>query len=137
MREGRLLERIRMREKNPNRSMSEDPKKVIDSVIQHLQKVLNTRQGCVPISGDYGLPDFNHVLYSQDGSPRDIEKAIRQTIQKYEPRLGAIRVRWAPDENEPLSMNFEIHARLVFENMEHPVVFESQLGQGGRVTIRS
>ncbi|MFO8113147.1 MAG: type VI secretion system baseplate subunit TssE [Desulfosalsimonadaceae bacterium] len=136
MREARLLERIRMRAKMPDRSMTEDPKKVVDSVMAHLQNVLNTRQGGVQIAEDYGLPDFNDVLHSQAGAPREIEKSIRQTIQKYEPRLRAVRVRYIPIEDDLLSLNFEIHARLAFDNAEEAIVFESQLGQDGKITIR-
>lgn len=137
MRETRLFERIRMRAKNPGRSMTEDPRKVIDSVMLHVQCLLNTRQGGVQIAEDYGLPDFNDVLHSQASAPREIEKSIRQTIQKYEPRLRAVRVRYIPIEDDILSLNFEIHARMAFENAEESIVFESQLGQDGKITIRS
>jgi len=137
MREERLLERIRMQEKIPARSTSEDPKKVLDSVMLHLQKVLNTRQGGVQIAEDYGLPDFNDVFNSQAGAPREIEKAIRQTIQKYEPRLKAVRVKYIQLEDDLLSLNFEIHARLAVENSDEPVIFESQIGDDGKITIRS
>jgi len=137
MREARLLERLRMQSAMPGRSTIEDPKKIIDSITLHLQNVLNTRQGGVQIAEDYGLPDFNDVLNSQAGAAREIEKAIRLTIQKYEPRLRAVRVRYIPIEGDLMSLNFEIHARLAVEGEEEPVVFESQLGQDGKVTIRS
>ena len=137
MREARLLERLRMQSGMPGRSTNEDPKKIIDSITLHLQNVLNTRQGGVQIAEDYGLPDFNDVLHSQAGAPREIEKAIRQTIQKYEPRLRSVRVRYIPIEGALMSLNFEIHARLAVKGEEEPVVFESQLGQDGKVTIRS
>lgn len=137
MREERLLDRIRMREKMPGRSTTEDPKKIIDSVMMHLQKVLNTRQGGVQIAADYGLPDFNDVLHGQSGTPREIEKSIRQTIQKYEPRLKAVRVKYIPLEDNLLSLNFEIHGRLALENTDQPVIFESQMGDDGQITIRS
>ena len=137
MREERLLERIRMREKMPDRSASEDPKKIIDNIMWHIQKVLNTRQGGVQIAEDYGLPDFNDVMHSQSGAPREIEKSIRQTIQKYEPRLKSVRVKYVPLEENLLSLNFEIHARLTLDDKDHSVVFESQVGDDGRITLRS
>jgi len=126
-----------MREKMPDRSMSEDPKKIIDNIMLHLQKVLNTRQGGVQIAADYGLPDFNDVMHSQSGAQREIEKSIRKTIQKYEPRLKAVRVKYIPLEENLLSLNFEIHARLALEDKDQAVVFESQVGDDGRITLRS
>lgn len=132
-----MFERLRMQSAMPGRSIIDDPKKIIDSITLHLQNVLNTRQGGVQIAEDYGLPDFNDVLHSQAGAAREIEKAIRLTIQKYEPRLRAVRVRYIPIEGDLMSLNFEIHARLAVEGEEEPVVFESQLGQDGKVTIRS
>lgn len=136
MREERLLERIRAQAKRPGRSTADDPKKRIDSVLLHLQKVLNTRHGNVQIADDYGLPDFNDVLHTESTASREIEKSIRQTIIKYEQRLKAVRVRFIPEEDKPLSLSFQIYARLEGEEIEQPVVFESLVEDGGKITIR-
>lgn len=136
MREERLLERIRSWEKGPDRRAREDPTKVIDSVLRHLQRILNTRRGSVPIAEDYGVPDFTDLLHSYPDSIREVERSIRQIIQKYEPRLKAVRVSFIPQDEDIFSVGFQIVAKLAAEDEKIPVFFESFMGADGRVKIR-
>ena len=136
MREERLIERIRLREKQPDRSTTEDPKKIIASVLSHLQKVLNTRQGSAQIAEDFGMPDLTDYLRGYPASLREVEKSLRQTITKYEPRLKSLRVRFVPQDEDPLALNFQISARLATGGTEEPVSFESQVGSDGKINIR-
>ena len=137
MREERLIERIRLGEKEPARSATQDPKKVMASVLRHLQKILNTRQGGVPIADDYGVPDFTDFMRIYPDTLREVEKSIRNTIQKYEPRLNSVRVKFIPQEDDILSLSFQIVAKLLVENKKTPIVFESLMGHDGKIRIRS
>ena len=136
MREHRLLERIRCWKREPDRRSKEDPGLTIDSVLMHLQRILNTRQGSVPIAEDYGVPDFTSFLDAYPDSLRDFERSIRQSIQKYEPRLKAIRVSFVLDEEDPLSLRFQIVGKLITKDYKDPVRFESVVGSDGRISIR-
>ena len=136
MREQRLLERIRSWEREPATRSREDPKKTIDSVVNHLQRILNTRQGSVPIAGDYGVPDFTDALRNYPESVRDCERSIRQMIQKYEPRLKAIRVHFLPPDEEVLALRFQIAAQLAIDNEKIPVQFESHVGTDGKIEVK-
>ena len=136
MREERLIERIRQRAKQPDRSTTEDPKKIISSILRHLVRVLNTRQGGVQIAPDFGMPDLTDYLRGYPASLRDVEKSLRQTIVKYEPRLKSVRVKFVPREDDLLSLNFQIVARLAGGYPDQPVVFESQMGADGKISIR-
>lgn len=135
MREDRLLKRISAWEKEPHRRSIEDPKRTLDSVLDHLQQILNTRQGSVPIGEDYGVPDFTELLHAYPDSVRDFERSIRQTIQKYEPRLNGIRVRLIPQDEDFLSLRFQIMAKLVTEDHKEPVLFESVVDSDGKISI--
>jgi len=137
MREERLIERIRLGEKEPVRRATQDPKKVMASVLRHLQKILNTRQGGVPIADDYGVPDFTDFMRVSPDALREVEKSIRNTIQKYEPRLNNVRVKFIPQEDDILSLSFQIVAKLLVENKKTPIVFESLMGYDGKIRIRS
>jgi type VI secretion system protein len=123
MREERLLERIRAFGKEPTRRGKEDPRRITDSVLRHLQRILNTKQGNVPIAEDYGTPDFSDFLLSFPDSIREIERAIRVAIQKYEPRLRGAKV------------SFQIVAKLDTES-KTPVFFETQIDSDGKVIIK-
>ncbi len=135
MREDRLLERLRLLDKDPTRSSGQDPRRIVDSVLSHLQRILNTRQGGVQIADDYGIPDFTGLLHSIPESLRDIERAIRATIQKYEPRLRAVRVSFLPNEEDALSLRFQIVARLTSGDETAPVIFESMVDTDGKIVI--
>jgi type VI secretion system protein len=135
MREERLLERIRAWEKEPERRGKEDPRRIVDSVLRHLQRILNTKQGNVPIADDYGIPDFTNFAGSFPDSVREIEKALRGAIQKYEPRLGAVRVTFIPQEEDRLSLRFQIIAKLSQESKTQ-VYIETVVNSEGKIDIR-
>ncbi len=144
MREERLLERLQIWEKNPERRAKEDPRRMIDSVVRHLQRILNTKQGNVPIADDYGTPDFTEfflTLPKPEMDPkREIEKAIRLTIQKYEPRLKGIRVQLVDLEEgggdlpDPLTLRFQITGRLASESKTQ-VFLETMVDNEGKISI--
>jgi type VI secretion system protein len=135
MREERLFERLQTWEKEPSRRGKEDPRRIVDSVLRHLQRILNTKQGNVPIAKDYGVPDFTDFLNSFPDSLREIEKTIRLAIQKYEPRLTAVRVSFIPQEEDPLSLRFQIIARLSTESKTQ-VFIETIVDSDGKIDIR-
>ncbi len=136
MQEDRLLKRISAWEKEPDRRARQDPKRTIDSVLGHLQQILNTRQGSVPIGEDFGVPDFTDLVQTYPDGVRDFERSIKHTIQKYEPRLKAVRVRFVPVEDDVLSVRFQISGRLATEDDKEPVIFQSVVGSDGKISIR-
>ena len=137
MREERLLERIGSWSRDPGRRTREDPERTIDSVLKHLQRMLNTRQGSVPIAEDYGVCDFTDFACAYPDSIRDFERSIRQTIQKFEPRLKAVRVSLIPSDEDLLSLRFHIVARLATDEKNIPVLFESVLDSDGKISIHN
>ncbi len=136
MREHRLLDRIRFVEKNPNRRITRDPQQMIHSVQDHHPRLLNTRQGSAPIADDFGVPDFTNFKSAFPDSQRGIERNLRQTIQKYEPRLQGIRVVFLPKDEDSMSIMFKITARLVLEDHKEPVSFESQVDSDGYIKVK-
>jgi type VI secretion system protein len=136
MREERLLERIRAWEKEPQRRGREDARRTTASILNHLQRILNTRRGNAPIADDYGVPDFTDLLYGFPDSVREMEKSIRLTIQKYEPRLQAVRVSFIPQQEDRLSLRFQVAAKLAGDQDKVPVYFETVVDSAGKVKIR-
>ncbi len=135
MREQRLLERIRSWKKDPLRREAEDPRRMKDSVLSHLQSILNTRRGSVQISDEFGAPDFTDFLHMFPDTLRDIERSIKQTIATFEPRLKSVRVIFVPQEEDVLTPRFRIEARLLTQE-KVPVVFESMVETDGKIKIR-
>jgi type VI secretion system protein len=135
MREERLLERIRLQENAPARRATDDHRRCINSVLSHLQRILNTRQGNVLIGDDYGVPDFIDFLQNCPDSVRDIEHSIRAAIDKYEPRLSEVRVTFDSQEDDVLVLRFQIAARLSTDGGQ-PVYFETLLDTDGKIRVR-
>ncbi len=135
MAEERLLERFRACEKEPGRRGKEDPRRTFDSVMRHLQRILNTRQGNALIAEDYGVPDFTDMAQSGPESVRELERLLRQTIQKYEPRLKMVKVTFQAAEDDASSLRFQIVARLSTD-AKTGVMFETSVSPDGRVELR-
>ena len=136
MRDERLLERIYHLEKNPDLREGHDPARQINSILNHLQRVLNTKQGSVPIADDYGIPDFTDLPGAfSTGSTHEVERIIKSVIEKYEPRLTKVRAGFIPQKEDMLALRFEIDARLATKE-ETPVTFETVVTAGGKINIK-
>ncbi len=69
-----------------------EEQKVRKSIIENLTMILGTRQGSVSHLPDFGLPDILQVYINSGYSFEPLKKQIRDTVLKYEPRLGNVRV---------------------------------------------
>ncbi|HKZ18026.1 MAG TPA: type VI secretion system baseplate subunit TssE [Geobacteraceae bacterium] len=131
-----MSERIRSQEREPMRRGGENRKRCIDSILDHLQRILNTRQGNVPIADDYGVPDFLNFLQSYPDSVHQIEDSIRNAIDSYEPRLSGTSVTFIPRDDDDLTLRFQIIACLATEG-DRQVLLETVVDADGRVRVRS
>ena len=113
-----------------------DPGRVVGSIMRHLAKMLNVRQGSVTILPDYGIPDLNDMITSFPDGLVELRQAIKSSLENYEPRLSRIQVNHVKDEDDILSMKFEINAQLMVGDKPTPVSFKTVLRDGTRVDIR-
>ena len=136
MREERLLERIHHKENAPDWREGNDPARQIGSILNHLQRILNTKQGSAPIADDYGMPDFTDLpgAFSTQ-STHEVERILKNVIQKYEPRLSKVRIVFDPQKEEVLSLRFKVEAQLTEEGGSG-VTFETVVDAGGRISVR-
>ena len=137
MREQRLLERIAYLEQHPARRGASDPALITESIMQHLQRILNTKQGSAEIADDYGLPDLTTFKGSfSTQSLQELEGSIREVIQKYEPRLDMVKVTCEPKGEDILSLYFKVQAKLSRERGGLPVMFETVMSSDGKMSVR-
>jgi len=136
LQEKRLLERLRAIELNPSWRGMTTPESATPSVLNHLAKILNTRQGSVPIAPDFGIPDFTGLLSGADQSAwAEVEEAIAEVITKYEPRLIKVQVRHKLMDDTAFVVAFKLSAAIRVEERESPVVFEAVLNADGRIEV--
>jgi len=134
-REKTLFERLR----DPGaRDLSSTPslEALARSIHRNLQRMLNSRQGHALAALDYGAPDLTDLASTVHESTREIEERIRDTIEKYEPRLRDVEVSFAEEHEDVLTASFEIVGRIVLDDEDAAVRFESRVGCDGNVDVR-
>ncbi len=136
MRERRLLERIATWNAGEERSNETQVDVLVDSVMSHLSRLLNTRQGSVQIDPLFGVPDFTNLAGTTAmGSTREIEEEIRRMVVRYEPRIRSPRVTLNREETDVLSIRFSLEGSLEVDDREIPLRISTTVGANGRVSV--
>lgn len=107
----------------------------VESVVEHLKMLLNTRKGQVASNLDYGIPDFNDVVHSFPAAIHRMQHSIQQAIEAFEPRLNNVLVLHVEGENEPFALQFEITAQLVHSDSQGLVRLRTRVGGNGRMEL--
>lgn len=132
-----LLERIDHYHEESERRTERDEGKAMDSVLENLQKIFNTRRDTAAGAMDYGLPDFNDLIWEFPDVILEIKKAILDNIVKYEPRLNNVRIKHIKDEENPLDLKFQIAGQLQTGRGRKGVKFTTIMGESGRIRVWS
>jgi type VI secretion system protein len=94
----------------------------IMSIMDHLNRLFNTREGSLPHLKDYGLPDISEIYRKMPHGIEELQKAIKRTVEKYEPRLRKVKV--TPRDTDPKDF------KLVF-------ILSGELAEGGLVRFQT
>lgn len=135
----RLLERIRNMARTPAERRETDDKSIQDSILQHLIRLLNTRQGSSMLAPDYGMPDLSALWTSETGdSMRRIEDILTHVVSRYEPRLRDVSVRFLRDRKEPSQLSFALTATMAIPELrdERTMYLQTVLTPSGRIRVR-
>ena len=106
----------------------------IESIVEHLRFLLNTRIGEAVTAPDYGIEDLSDLTHAFPEAADIWKRSIRATIEKYEPRLSSVRVRHA-ETDDPLVVAFEISARLTHGDKRTPLRLQTQVDPKGEFKI--
>jgi type VI secretion system protein len=89
------------------------------SISRHLTRLLNTRQGSVPIDSKYGLTDMNNIAGSLAmGTSEEICEQIIWQIRQYEPRLQNPVITSIKEENQIVTLKFELSAQIARDDKQ-------------------
>jgi type VI secretion system protein len=106
----------------------------VESIVEHLRVLLNTRQGEAPSAPSYGVIDFSDVVHSMPGAAQALIRSIRATILEHEPRLKSVSVRHVTESDE-LQLRFEISAQLADGGASRMLRFATTVRPGGRFDV--
>jgi len=95
------------------------------SIVDNLSRLFNTRRGSVGHLPDYGLPDISQVYRDLPFSIDGLRTAIKQVVEKYEPRLRYIRV-----EQQQSGAEAKFDMRVTF-------IVSGELRQGQKVQFQT
>jgi type VI secretion system protein len=110
----------------------------MSSILDHLRNILNTRRGSVQIADNYGMPDLtNFPGDNLSTAVVELEKMLKNTIEKYEPRLTNVKVSYNPDMNNNLTLKFGLSAEIVagYGEGQQPIFFETVITSDGIVKV--
>ena len=133
-----IFESFRMIGKNAEMPESSINTSLINSILEHLSNILNTRHGSAQIADTYGMPDLTNFPGDNLGnSVNELERLMTRTIEKYEPRLKNVKVSYNPDTNSNLTLKFGLYAEIVtdYDENQQPVFFETVITSDGVVRI--
>ena len=114
------------------------PQDLEAEVVTHLQEMLNTRAGSSLSAPEYGMIEISDMLHEFPDAMGIMQRAIKNAINTYEPRLKNVQVRLIePEEDEQqLFVYFEINAQLVHPNGERqPVRFSTSVDESSNVRV--
>ena len=128
----RLFDRINCQSKASSLSPS---RTAVDSVVEHLRRMLNSRQGSTLMNPSYGMPDFSDLRAEVPDSVSDIEALIAGVIRACEPRLSQIAVKFMYQDEQRI-LYFQIQGFLATDREKKTVYLESSVDTFGKMAVR-
>jgi type VI secretion system protein len=102
------------------------------SVLDNMQRILNSREGTLSHLPDYGLPAMSGILQGLPASAHALMTTMRQTLLKYEPRLAALDIDLLP-QVMPGHLEYAVDVQL---KSGQKVMFGTSLSPEGKVLVR-
>ncbi|HTN77572.1 MAG TPA: type VI secretion system baseplate subunit TssE [Pirellulaceae bacterium] len=134
----RLIDTAPQESQEAPRQRHQIVREIKQAVRRDLENLLNTRWQGIEVPEhfqelpsslmNYGIPDFtgNNLRGAED--PDIVFEAIRQAIERFEPRLRNIVVKPVAAQHEgDRTLRFRIEATLWVEPITDPVTFDSRL----------
>jgi type VI secretion system protein len=132
-----LFERLRNPDGTGTYTLQEDTGAQMQSILHNLTRILNARSGQSPAQMDYGIPSPSEVAHDYPESVGAVQKRIRMSIERYEPRLRDVQVMQIESDDAQLAVRFQITARLATSKDAQQVSFSTRLDPAGHVNLRS
>lgn len=105
------------------------------SILQNLERILNSRAGMSQACETYGIPDLTQIVNGVPERAREIERALENCIRQYEPRLTHVEVEHVPDAHGPMTACFKVRAAASTGKSAEELWFETVVVSSGRVRL--
>lgn len=138
-----LFDVLNGRFRDGSRVTSVDDQTALKKSIQdHLEHLLNARQGVLPHLPDYGLPDLTAIYQEMPYSVDSLAESVKATLLRYEPRLVNIKVVPYPMAKGDFVLHFQIAGQMLSgEQLRFQTYFLSggyaSVAMGGARTVEN
>lgn len=102
------------------------------SVLDNVQRILNSRAGALAHLPDYGLPDMGLILQGLPATAHGLMRTLQDTLTKYEPRLAAVSIGLLP-QVQPGHLEYALEVQ--FKGGKR-LTFSTTLAPEGKVLVR-
>lgn len=118
-------------------STDDQARQRVEAIKRHLEQVLNSRRGCSQSSPELGLHDFNGVTQASSDLVVAISTDIRRSVAAFEPRIKVTGVRYQPDPDLPLELNFRLDCQVQVNHKDEQVQIEVAMhGRDGYTRVK-
>ncbi len=131
-----LLERLSRPKAEGSRTAEENPHELARSILQNLQRILNTRTGHAAAQMDLGTPAPGELALASAEGVGGALRSLRACIEKYEPRLRSVEVTQIQVPDEVLTMRFQITATAVSPRGGTSIRFDTLVDPSGRIKLQ-
>ena len=133
-----LFERLESADESrlqPSASIGLDRSVLVASVLRNVGAVLNERRGSCETRPDFGLPDLNDAIGRGSG-PVQFAAVVQEAIDLFEPRLSNVLVRYVPDSDHPMRINYRISATIQIGDHRERLAFDTILSEDKSIRVR-
>ena len=102
------------------------------SVLDNMQRILNSRAGTLAHLPDYGLPDMGQLLQGLPATAHGLMRSMQETLTRYEPRLTAVNIQLLP-QTQPGHLEYSLDVQL---KSGRQVMFGTTLAAEGKILVR-
>jgi type VI secretion system protein len=95
----------------PVESVPQNNRRVM-SIMDHLNRMFNTREGSITHLTGYGLPDISEIYRKMPHGIEELKDAIKRTVEVYEPRLKKVKVVQHETEAKEFKLIFILSGEL-------------------------
>jgi len=134
--EATLLERLSKPKAESLRTAVDNPQERQRSILQNLQRILNTRTGHAMAQMDLGTPAPGELALASAEGVSGALRSIRLAIEKYEPRLKTVEITQIQVQDEVLTMRFQITATIVNARGGANIRFDTLVDPSGRIKLQ-
>lgn len=107
-----LFERLRKPQATIDHSVGDVTAGIMRSILHNLKRVLNARKGQSPAQMEFGITSPSDMASGYPESVYDMQREIRDAIERYEPRLTDVQLTQIESEDDKLVARFQISAKL-------------------------